>query len=94
MSPIDSSLGGTHIAVDASNNFGSRWAFDLQIGAGGALADLEPYNVELDLSGAASSEVAVILVRNATGLGNDPSTFAAILIVIASASSATSPTTK
>jgi len=62
---------------------------DLQIGVGGAFADLEPYSVELDLSGAARGEVVVILVRGDTGLGNDPSTFAAIPIVIASPPSAT-----
>lgn len=56
--------------------------FDLQIGAGGAFAELEPYSVDLDLSGAASGEVVVILVRGDTGLGNDPSTFAAIPIVV------------
>ena len=80
--------------VDASNNFGWRWAFDLQIGAGGAFGDLEPYSVELDLCGAASGEVVVILVRGDTGLGNAPSTFAAMPIVIGSASSATIPPTK
>ena len=67
---------------------------DLQIGAGGAFADLEPYSVELDLSGAAAGDVVVILVHGDTGLGNDPSTFAAIPIVIASAPSATIPPTK
>ena len=68
--------------------------FDLEIGAGGASADLEPYSVELDLSGAASGDVVVILVRGDTGLGSDPSTFAAIPIVITSAPSATIPPTK
>ena len=68
--------------------------FDLQIGAGGAFDDLEPYSVELDLSGAADGEVVVILVRGDTGLGNDPSSFAAIPIVIASAPSATIPPTR
>ena len=68
--------------------------FDLQIGAGGALDDLQPYSVELDLSGAADGEVVVILVHGDTGLGSDPSTFAAIPIVIASAPSATIPPTK
>jgi hypothetical protein len=63
--------------------------FDLQIGAGGAFADLAPYSVELDLSGAASGEVVVILVRGDTGLGNDPGTFASIPIVIASVLPAT-----
>lgn len=68
--------------------------FDLEIGAGGAFADLEPYSVELDLSGAASGDVVVILVRGDTGLDNDPSTFAAIPIVITSAPSAAIPPTK
>ena len=68
--------------------------FDLEIGAGGASADLEPYSVELDLSGAASGDVVVILVRGDTGLGSDPSTFEAIPIVITSAPSATIPPTK
>ena len=68
--------------------------FDLQIGAGGAFDDLQPYSVELDLSGAADGDVVVILVRGDTGLGNDPSTFAAIPIVIASAPSASIPPTK
>lgn len=63
--------------------------FDLQIGAGGAFDDLESYTVELDLSGAASGEVVVILVRGDTGLGNDPSSFAAIPIVIGPAPSVT-----
>ncbi len=68
--------------------------FDRQIGAGGAFADLAPYSVELDLSGAATGEVVVILVHGDTGLGNDPSTFAAFPIMIASAPSATIPPTK
>lgn len=68
--------------------------FDLQIGAGGAFDELQPYSVELDLSEAADGDVVVILVHGDTGLGNDPGTFAAIPIVIASAPSATIPPTK
>jgi hypothetical protein len=68
--------------------------YDLEIGAGGAFADLEPYGVELDLSGAAPGDVVVVLVHGDTGLGNDPSSFAAIPIVIASAPSATIPATR
>ncbi len=68
--------------------------FDLQIGAGGAFADLEPYSVELDLSGAPSGEVVVILAHGDTGLGSDPSSFAAIPVVIASTPPATIPPTK
>jgi hypothetical protein len=68
--------------------------FDLEIGAGGASADLEPYSVELDLSGAAAGEVVVILVHGDTGLGNDPSTFSAIPVVIESAPPVTIPPTR
>jgi hypothetical protein len=68
--------------------------FDLQIGAGGASDVLEPYSVDLDLSGAADGEVVVILVQGDTGLGNDPGTFAAIPVVVASAPSAPIPPTK
>lgn len=67
---------------------------DLEIGAGGAFDDLEPYSVELDLSGASPGEVVVILVRGDTGLGNDPSTFAAIPIVIASSPAVTIPASR
>ena len=69
-------------------------SLDLEIGAGGAFEDLEPYSVELDLSEAADGDVVVILVRGDTGLGNDPSSFAAIPIVIASVPSATIPPTR
>ncbi len=68
--------------------------FDFAIGAGGAFEDLQPYSVELDLSGAADGDVVVILVHGDTGLGQDPGTFAAIPIVIAPAPSATIPPTK
>ncbi len=71
--------------------------FDEEIGAGGALTDLEPYSVDLDLSDAVRGDVVVILVRGDSGLGNDPSTFAAIPVVIASSPttpSATIPATK
>jgi hypothetical protein len=68
--------------------------FDLEIGAGGAMGDLQPYSVELDLSLAAPGEVVVILVRGDTGLGSDPSTSAAIPILIASAPSAPIPPTR
>jgi hypothetical protein len=67
---------------------------DLQIGAGGAFEDLQPYSVELDLSGATAGDVVVILVQGDTGLGSDPGTFAAIPVVISSAPAATIPPTK
>lgn len=67
---------------------------DLQIGAGGAMADLEPFSVELDISGATPGEVVTVLVQGDTGLGNDPSTFAAIPIVIASTTPDTIPATE
>lgn len=56
---------------------------DTQIGAGGAFEELEPYSVELDLSTAQPGDVVAIVVRGDSGLGNDPSTFAAVPIVIA-----------
>lgn len=68
--------------------------FDRQIGAGGAFDELQPYSVELDLSGAAGGDVVVILVQGDTGLGSDPGTFAAIPIQITSAPSVTLPPTK
>ncbi len=54
---------------------------DQEIASGGAFADLEPYSATLDLSDATPGEVIVILVQGDTGLGNDPSTFAAIPVV-------------
>jgi hypothetical protein len=69
-------------------------ALDLQIGAGGAADQLEPYRVDLDLSGAAAGEVVAILVRGDTGLGSDPGSFAASPVVIAAAAPATVPPTK
>lgn len=58
---------------------------DQQVGAGGALDELEPYSVELDLTGAADGDVVVILVHGDSGLGSDPSTFSAIPVVVAPA---------
>ena len=82
------------LAVSAFPPGDDAASFDVQIGAGGAFDDLEPYSVELDLSGAADGQVVVILVRGDTGLGSDPSSFAALPIVIESAPSATIPPTK
>ena len=82
------------LAVSAFSPGDAAATFDLQIGAGGAFDDLQPFSVDLDLSGAVSGDVVVILVQGDTGLGSDPSTFAAIPIVIESAPSATIPATK
>jgi hypothetical protein len=68
--------------------------FDREIGAGGAFEELQPYSVELDLSGARAGQVVVILVRGDTGLGSDPGTFAALPVVISSGPSAALPPTK
>jgi hypothetical protein len=67
--------------------------FDREIGAGGAFEELQPYSVELDLSGATAGDVVVILVQGDTGLGSDPGTFAAIPVVISSAPPTTVPPT-
>lgn len=80
------------VSAFAPGDLGAR--LDFEIGAGGAMADLEPYSVELDLSAAAEGDVVVILVHGDTGLGNDPSTFAAIPIVMAAAPPGTIPPTK
>jgi hypothetical protein len=68
--------------------------FDVQIGAGGALEELEPYRVDLDLSRAVNGEVVVILVRGDTGLRSDPGTFAAIPITVATGPPGTIPATR
>lgn len=68
--------------------------FDLQIGAGGAVDELEPYSVELDLSGAVDGDVVVILVRGDTGLETDPSTFAALPVRIEPGPAVTLPPTR
>lgn len=56
--------------------------FDQVITRGGAFEDLESYSVVLDLSNAVPGEVIALLVQGDTGLGNDPSDFAAIPIVV------------
>ena len=58
---------------------------DQVITSGGAFADLEPYSVTLDLSGAAPGDVIALLVRGDTGLGGDPGDFASLPIVISQA---------
>jgi len=82
------------LAVSAFPPGDAAATFDLQIGAGGAFGDLEPYSVELDLSGAASGDVVVILVQGDTGLGADPGTFGAFPIVITAPPTETLPPTK
>ncbi|HSL74585.1 MAG TPA: hypothetical protein VK853_08960 [Ilumatobacteraceae bacterium] len=82
------------LAVSAFPPGDAAATFDLQIGAGGAFEELEPYSVELDLSGAADGGVVVILVRGDTGLGSDPGTFAAIPVLISSVPGETLPPTK
>lgn len=82
------------LAVSAFPPGDADAAFDLQIGAGGAFDEVEPFSVELDLSGASPGDVVVVLVSGDTGLGNDPSTFAALPIVIAAAPPATIPASR
>lgn len=50
---------------------------------GGAMETPEPYSVVLDLAGAASGDVVMLLVRGGTGLETDPGEFGAIAVVIA-----------
>ena len=55
---------------------------DQQVTQGGATETPEPYSVTLDLSGVASGETVMILVRGGTGLETDPGEFSAIPVVI------------
>ena len=56
--------------------------FDQVITSGGAFETLLPYNVTLDLSGAAPGDTVGLIVRGDTGLGGDPGDFASLPIVI------------
>lgn len=71
------------VVVSAFPSGDNSALLDQEIASGGAFADVEPYDATLDLSGATPGEVVVILVQGDSGLGSDPSTFAAIPIVIA-----------
>lgn len=55
---------------------------DQQITAGGALAEVEPFSVQLDLSAARPGEVIAVVVRGDTGLSNDPGEFSALPVRI------------
>jgi hypothetical protein len=55
---------------------------DQQIGAGGSLADPEPFSVVLDLSSTQIGDVIAIVVRGDTGLEEDPGEFSIIAIQI------------
>jgi hypothetical protein len=65
------------VAGDASTDL------DQQITMGGSMETPEPISVTLDLSGASSGDVVVILVRGGTGLETDPGEVGAIAVVIA-----------
>lgn len=52
------------------------------ITTGGAFEDPEPFEVTLDLSGAAPGSVVTLLVRGGVGLETDPGDFGAIPVVI------------
>ena len=70
------------LVVSAFSPGDSNAMLDQQIAAGGAMADLEPYSVELDLTGSEPGDVIAILVQGDAGLGDDPSTFAAVPVVV------------
>jgi cell division inhibitor SulA len=61
---------------------GDYQLIDQQIGAGGALADPEPFSVVLDLSNTQIGDVIAIIVRGDTGLSDDTGEFSAIPIQI------------
>lgn len=61
---------------------GDGTELDSAIGVGGPFGDLEPYEVELDLSDAAPGDTVVLVARGDTGLGNDTGEFTAIGVTI------------
>jgi hypothetical protein len=71
------------ISAFPAGNVAAR--FDVVIGRGGAMADPEPYSVELDMSGAVIGEFVALLAQADTGLGGDPGEFAVIPVVAAGA---------
>ena len=71
------------ISAFPAGNVAAR--FDVVIGRGGAMADTEPYSVELDMSGAVIGEFVALLAQADTGLGGDPGEFAVIPVVAAGA---------
>jgi hypothetical protein len=81
------------ISVSAFEPGDATSEYDRGIGAGGAFDSLEPYSVELDLSRATVDEVVVVLAQGDTGLSADPGTFAALPIVISSATPGTAAPT-
>lgn len=81
------------IVVSAFEPGDATSEYDRGIGAGGAFDSLEPYSVDLDLSRARADQVVVVLVQGDTGLSVDPGTFAALPIVITSATPGTAAPT-
>ena len=55
---------------------------DESFGQGGAQAEPEPYEIELDLSGAESGSELVIIAAGGVGLDNDPGEFSAIRVTV------------
>lgn len=56
---------------------------DQQAGQGGSMAELEPYELTLDLSGAEPGSQVWAVVNGGTGLEGDPGEFAAVLLTVA-----------
>lgn len=61
---------------------GDATRLDAQIAMAGNFGEVLPYSVILDIEGAATGDVVVVLVIGTTGLETDPGTFSAIPVVI------------
>jgi hypothetical protein len=70
------------IVVSALRTDGTGTVLDEQIGAGGAMGELMPFSVTLDLSAAEMGETLMLLGRGDTGLAGDTGEFTAISITI------------
>ena len=61
---------------------GDATRLDEQIAMAGNFGEVLPYSVTLDVEGAASGDVVVVLVIGTTGLETDPGTFSAVPVVV------------
>jgi hypothetical protein len=70
------------IVVRAVRTDASAAVLDEQIAAGGAMGDLEPFSVTLDLATAEPGDSLMLIVRGDTGLDGDTGEFTAIAVIV------------
>ena len=61
---------------------GDAARLDEQIAMAGNFGEVLPYSVTLDIEGAATGDVVVVLVIGTTGLETDPGTFSAVPVIV------------